>query len=141
MKVLFLDIDGVVNCAHTRQRHGGFIGIDPEMAFKVGKMILDTDCEVVLSSAWRNFPGGREEVDQKVYRTIDVTPNHSSGFRGKEIKMWLDEHPEVTRYAILDDDDDFYPEQPLFQTSWQTGITDDVLGRITEYFNSEEGEE
>lgn len=135
MKVLFLDIDGVCNCESTRQRSRGFIGIDPHMAFRVGKIVLDTGCQVVLSSSWRHFEGGREEVDQQVYKTLDITPTAASGFRGDEINMWLKDHPEVTRYAILDDDSDFHPDQPLFKTTWQTGITDEVAQALTAYLN------
>lgn len=135
MKVLFLDIDGVCNCESTRTRHRGFIGIDPHMAFRVGKIVLDTGCEVVLSSSWRHFTGGREEVDKQVYKTLDITPTADSGFRGDEIRMWLAEHPEVTRYAILDDDSDFHPDQPLFKTTWKTGITDEVAKAVTDYLN------
>lgn len=137
MKVLFLDIDGVVNCATTTQRHRGFIGIDPHMAFKVGKIVLDTGCEIVLSSSWRHFDKGREEVDKQVYKTIDITPDAPNGFRGDEINMWLKEHPEVTQYAILDDDSDFHPDQPLFKTAWKTGITDSIAAALTKFFNEE----
>ena len=31
--------------------------------------------------------------------------------RGEEIQDWLDNHPEVEDYAILDDDSDMLPEQ------------------------------
>ena len=135
MKVLFLDIDGVVNRAGTRQRYRGFMGIDPFLASMVGKIILDTGAAVVLTSTWRHFQGGREEVDRHVYKTFDVTPIADTGFRGEEVKMWLDEHPEVTRYAIVDDDSDFYADQPLFKTNWQTGITDEVAQQVTEFLN------
>jgi hypothetical protein len=52
--------------------------------------------------------------------------------------MWLDQHPDVTRYAILDDDSDFYADQPLFKTAWQTGITDEIAQQVTEYLNGKE---
>lgn len=136
MKVLFLDIDGVVNCVSTRQRHRGFIGIDPLLAFIVGKIQLDTDCHVVLSSAWRLHPDGREEVRKQVCDVIDVTPDLPNGIRGLEIQAWLTEHPGVTRYAILDDNDDFLPDQKLFQTTWQTGITEEIATQVTEYLNA-----
>jgi len=135
MKVLFLDIDGVVNRAGTRQRYRGFMGIDPFLASMVGKIILDTGAAVVLTSTWRHFQGGREEVDRHVYKTFDVTPIADTGFRGEEVKMWLDGHPEVTRYAIVDDDSDFYADQPLFKTNWQTGITDEVAQQVTKFLN------
>ena len=135
MKVLFLDIDGVVNRVGTRQRYRGFMGIDPFLASMVGKIILDTGAAVVLTSTWRHFRGGREEVDRHVYKTFDVTPIADTGFRGEEVKMWLDGHPEVTRYAIVDDDSDFYADQPLFKTNWQTGITDEVAQQVTKFLN------
>lgn len=138
MKVLFIDIDGVVNCATTRQRHRGFIGIDPHMAFLVGKIKLDTDCEVVLSSSWRHFDDGKEEVERQVCKLYDVTPEHTSGFRGNEIAMWLDAHPNVSRYAILDDDTDFIPDQKLFKTEWSTGITKEIAEVVTKYLNEKE---
>ena len=80
MKVLFLDIDGVVNRVGTRQSYHGFTGIDPFLASKVCKIILDTDAAVVLTSTWRHFHGGREEVDRHVYKTFDVTPTATQVF-------------------------------------------------------------
>jgi hypothetical protein len=50
--------------------------------------------------------------------------------------MWLTDHPEVTRYAIVDDNSDFHAFQPLFQTLWQIGITDEIANQITDYLNS-----
>lgn len=135
MKILFLDIDGVVNCSTTTQRHRGFIGIDPHMAFLVGKIQLDTGCEVVLSSSWRHSKEGKSEVRKQVVKFIDCTPTSDSGFRGNEITQWLSEHPEVTRHAILDDDSDFYDDQPLFRTDWRTGLTLEIANEVIEYLN------
>lgn len=143
MKVLFLDIDGVVNCASTAQRHRGVIGIDPLMAFRVGKIQLDTGCEVVLSSSWKHWKEGVEEVEKQVVKLYDKTPSGVTGgftpggeaFRGDEIKYWLHEHPEVTKYAILDDDSDFYSDQTLFRTDWNTGLTEEIARKVTDYLN------
>ena len=138
-KILFLDIDGVVNSEKTFQRHRGAIGIDPYMAFLVGKIQLDTDCDVVLSSSWRY--GNKElldEVRKQVVDFIDVTPDVEGNMvRGKEIQAWLDKHPKVKRYAILDDDSDMLSEQRpnFFQTSWKTGITDEIAKQVTEHLN------
>lgn len=138
MKILFLDIDGVVNCKTTTQRHRGAIGIDPYLAFLVGKIQIDTECEVVLSSTWRLWEESRNEVRKQVIKFIDCTPSLKEHHeRGYEIKAWLDEHPEVIRYAILDDDSDMLPEQKdnFFQTSWEHGITEDIAKRVTEHLN------
>lgn len=148
MKVLFLDIDGVVNCDSTKQRHRGAIGIDPYMAFLVGKIVLDTDVKVVLSSSWRHFPDGKEEVERQVTPIYDVTPTYREGMggkprdiaclRGREIEAWLDEHPNVTRYAILDDNIDMLPEQMpnFFKTSWIQGITPEIALQVTNHLNT-----
>jgi hypothetical protein len=142
MKVLFLDIDGVVNnrrsAAHYSYR--GAIGIDPHLAFLVGKLVMDTDIKVVLSSSWRHWPEGREEIRKQVVDFIDITPTlpRPPGMgrdyceRGREIKAWLDGHPEVTKYAIVDDDNDMLPEQQkhFFKTSFEIGITQATCDRI-----------
>jgi hypothetical protein len=46
---------------------------------------------------------------------------------------WLREHPEVTRYVVLDDDDDCLDELPLFQPSSKTGLTSDISNGIEEF--------
>ena len=65
-KVLFLDIDGVCNSVRYMKsgahRPGSMLGIDPYPAFMVGKIQLDTGCEVVLSSTWRLNKMSRDEV-------------------------------------------------------------------------------
>mgnify|MGYP000491037119 FL=1 len=138
-KILFLDIDGVVNCVTTSQRHRGAIGIDPYMACLVRRIVDATGCEVVLSSSWRHFPGGREEVENQVCPIFDVTPTSSTGFRGDEIRVWLNAHPEVTRYAIVDDNADMLPEQlpNFFKTSWTEGLSEDTQKEIIRHLNSE----
>ena len=147
MKILFLDIDGVANCAKTTQRSGGYIGIDPFMAFLVARIQLKTDCEFVLSSSWRHLPDGIVEIEKRVAKLFDKTgdepydetlpPGIENMQRGREIKAWLDKHPEVTRYAILDDENDMLPEQQenFFKTSWQGGITEEISNKVIAHLN------
>lgn len=136
MKILFLDIDGVVNCMYTAQRHRGMIGIDPFMALMVDRIIQQTGCKVVLSSTWRLWPDSREEVKKQVCEFIDVTPVLSGEERGEEVAQWLAEHPEVEKYAILDDNSDFRPGQPLFKTSWIEGLTDEICKEVIKFLNA-----
>lgn len=136
MKILFLDIDGVVNCKTTSQRHRGFIGIDPYLAFMVGKIQLDTGCEIVLSSTWRLDEKSRAEVRKQVGKFIDCTPSiREKRERGWEIQAWLDKHPDVTKYAILDDDSDMLEHQlpNFFKTSWEHGITPAIAEAVTRH--------
>lgn len=148
VKILFLDCDGVINCANTFKKGGeSYFPVEPYMAFLVGKIQLDTDCKVVLSSSWRHHPESVKYIHNRIVPLFDITgdegidPNRQSGaancLRGREIKAWLDNHPEVTNYAILDDENDMLPEQQenFFKTTWQEGITDEVAKNITEHLN------
>ena len=147
MKVLFLDIDGVVNCESTFQmgaRGGNPFPLDPEMAFRVGKITLETGCSVVLSSSWRHHKDSRMAVTERVVPFIGITPtsdlvNYEDKPRGHEIQAWLDEHPEVEKYAILDDDSDMLDSQldNFFQTSWKTGLTDEIMNKVIEHLGKE----
>lgn len=139
MKVLFLDIDGVCNNKESAKKYNfrGSVGIDPELAFMVGKIVLDTGCEVVLSSTWRLWEETKQQVFKQVYPFIDITPDLRGTTRGEEIQAWLDKHPEVVKYAILDDDTDMLDNQlpHFFQTSWETGITKEIADKVTNYLN------
>ncbi len=145
MKILFLDIDGVVNCKNTSQRHRGFIGIDPYMALLVNRIVEATGAKVVLSSTWRVLEACRNEVKSQVIDFMDVTPpstynkttEHNST-RGEEIQAWLDENGyKVKKYAILDDDTDMLPEQlpNYFQTTWEVGLTEEIANKVIKHLN------
>lgn len=141
MKVIFLDIDGVLNNKETMQRHRGFIGIDPYLVAIFNRIILATDAKIVLSSTWRLEKVFQDEVRKQVWDFIDITPRLPNEKRGTEVKVWLDKHPEVERYAILDDDRDFLEGQPLFKTTWDEGLTEEIAKQVIEYLNSYEKHE
>lgn len=148
MKIIFLDIDGVVNCQdtffRTKDERDNLFCIDPYMALLIGRIIEATDAKIVLSSSWRHHPDGIAVVEKRVWKILDITPTmpRPSGTgveyceRGKEIKAWLDKHPEVTKYAILDDDRDMLPDQPFFKTSWKIGLTDEIAAKVIDHLNS-----
>lgn len=141
-KVLFLDIDGVCNSADymTSGRHvkGTMLGIDPFPAVLVKMIVQDTDCEVVLSSTWRLGKMTRDAVREEVVDFIDVTPDLNGKDRGFEIEDWLNRNPDVTRYAILDDDMDMlaYQAPNFFKTTWKEGLTREIAQKVTEHLNS-----
>jgi hypothetical protein len=136
MKVLFLDVDGVLNCEEAfrneKYREISPYIIEAEKVAMVQRIVSETGCSIVLSSTWRNHEEGKKNVRDRGIDFIDCTPN-TSFMRGVEIKLWLDHHPEVTKHAILDDDSDMLPDQKLFQTSWKTGLTDKITQQVIEY--------
>jgi len=74
VKVLFLDIDGVVNNKRTEKKSLRLMAIDPAMAALVQRIVQNTGCEIVLSSSWRLFQLGRDEVESKVCKFGEITP-------------------------------------------------------------------
>ncbi len=139
MKVLFLDIDGVVNKRdnYNPAIKNNLYPIDSYCAFLVGRIQLSTGCSVVLSSSWRHHPEGVENVSKRVVELLDVTP-YSAKLRGDEVQMWLDKHPEVDKYAILDDDMDFYVYQApnYFKTRFEDGLTDEIAEEVIKHLNA-----
>lgn len=141
MKILFLDIDGVLNNKRTREVFNGYTGIDESLVPLVKEIIDRTGAKVVLSSAWRLHERHALEVFNKVVEYIDTTPDLSSVDkwvkRGDEINAWLRNTkyaPDV--YAILDDMDDFYSYQPLFQTNPSVGITQEIVEKVVSHLNN-----
>jgi len=145
MKVLFLDIDGVCNSAEwAKAGNSMWHGTDPELVKLVRRIIEQTKCAVVLSSTWRLYPEARAVVKRDVCDFIDCTVDYQAGAkrgiveRGLEVQAWLDKHPEVTQYAILDDDSDFLPHQWLFKTSFENGITEEITEAVIAHLNAPE---
>jgi Swiss Army Knife RNA repair-like protein len=137
VKVLFLDIDGVVNNECTKENFRGFRGIDPTLAALVQRIVKNTGCEIVLSSSWRSSQHSRGEVERKICKFADTTPILHAP-RGYEIKVWLILHPEIKHYAILDDNDSILPEQRanLFQTTLASGLTEDITLAVEKHLSS-----
>ena len=57
---------------------------------------------------------------------IDVTPDLRGDPRCHEILAWLERYPEVSRFSVIDDEDDELDELPLFQPSSSTGQLEQV---------------
>lgn len=152
-KIIFLDIDGVLNTRdwHSRMTKDtprdefGWV-FDPVAVENLVHIINETGANIVVSSSWkylgmtklkemwdiRNLPGD----------LLDITPNTVSDeillnanldeielgvCRGNEIKEWLSKHKgEVSNYVIIDDFDDLLPEQMCHAV-----ITNTLIG-ITE---------
>lgn len=143
MKVLFLDMDGVVNSARYfevlskrqyRKARGkakaagrrDFVQmIDPVTVPLLNAIVERTGAKVVISSSWR-IPWTFAEIAAMLERrgfvgdVIDSTPNGvllpvgvTEYERGHEIQAWLDGRPDIKAFAILDDSDDMAHLLPM----------------------------
>ena len=137
MKIIFLDIDGVLNTKETAERWHGLIGMDPELVDRFNKLVEDTSAEVVLSSTWRHKKTWRKTMKDNGLnmRFLDRTISLPGKIRGLEIKEWVDRN-NVDKYVILDDDSDMLPDQLLFKTSFfDGGLTDRICDSVRQFFN------
>jgi hypothetical protein len=136
VNVIFLDIDGVLNTHKTVERWRGCIGIDQVLAQRFSRLQQATGACVVLSSTWRLSRNWKANMHRNgVTGIIDKTPDLRGRIRGEEIQAWLDAHPEVHLYAILDDVRDLLPHQPLFRTSFfRGGLTEEIAQRVLLHF-------
>ena len=109
MKILFLDIDGVLNSQQYLQE-GGYCGLilDPSGMRLLKKIIKDTGARIVLTSSWREHwedPIGtylRGEFGKYGMEIFDRTPILRSS-REEEIRMWLASYEDIENFVVLDD--------------------------------------
>lgn len=133
MKVIFLDIDGVLNCHKTPNPRNFPYVIDNDLLLLFRQLLERTGALVVLSSTWRYDPAGIFSAKHYGVPFIDITPDMPKEPRCKEILEWVRKHPEVNRYAVIDDEDDELDELPLFQPSSRIGLTQELVDGVTAY--------
>ena len=142
MKVIFLDIDGVLNCSEYRQKklkEGHFsVVIQPEHLNRLKKIVETADASIVLISSWRKFwkregnvDSAGKEIEQAFARAglfvADKTPMLQNGSRSHEVALWLEKRPYVKQFVILDDNDFSWSKR--LRKHWvkcppDTGLTD-----------------
>ena len=113
MKIIFLDIDGVLNVIpQGRDEFGSLFHKHFEDNLKF--IIEKTNAKIVISSTWRM---SGLDVMQEMWNKrnlageiIDVTPMLSQVYdrvkRGHEIDFWIKDNPQISNYVIIDDDND-----------------------------------
>lgn len=154
-KVIFLDIDGVLNSNNTfadNQEWRKFfckfsnkslkdeityhmIDIDLDKVFMLRDVCNLTGAKIVISSSWRRlwyYPLTEEKLVNLGLPIVGTTP-YIKGNRGEEIRRYL-QNNKVDNFVILDDDifPDFYElENYLVKTSfYDDGLTEEVAREI-----------
>ena len=142
MKVLFLDIDGVLNYEGCDSRYGSVYFVVEEKVHMLKEIISKTDAKIVLTSTWRHgltdLMLGEETFEAGLYEAfINTLEEHDMEIygctgedettRGEEIEFWLQVAEEqIETFVILDD---MYPEdlklhqEKLVQTVESFGLT------------------
>ena len=135
MKVIFLDIDGVLNCESTSNPRKLPYVVDRKLLKRLKTILDSTRAKVVLSSTWRYDPAGLFSAKRYGIPFIDVTPDMPKQPRCREILAWLKKHPNVDRFVVIDDEDDELDSLPLFQPSASTGLTSEIARGVRDFLN------
>jgi hypothetical protein len=127
MKVIFLDVDGVL--INRRACKIGFGVADPDCVQILNNLIARTGAKIVMSSCWRvgrTIPEMQQLLDKWRVEGVVIgkTPWDFDVERGVEIARWLGDHREVESFVIIDDDKDMGKMMPwLVQTKFEPGLT------------------
>lgn len=146
MRVIFLDFDGVLNsreswdtCTQMHRDHKS-ARLNPPAVDRLARLVKESRAAIVVSSSWRAF----WSLDQlKTWLSKFGIPKNTiigktprcDVMRGREIRQWLDDHPEVTSFVVLDDDSDMETvHHRHVKTSWETGLQDDHVEEALNLF-------
>lgn len=151
MRVLFLDVDGVLN----RIAPDGFYIATIPCPGMVGPSIVELnmvnalevaikqlpDFRLVASSSWRKIYDDPESFSKAIHMQGNYFHEDwatvSLDNRGLEIQEWLHRHLEVTEYAVIDDMDDgikTYHSNQFIRTDDTTGMTWNDLQNVLKIF-------
>lgn len=149
MKVLFLDIDGVLNMFGNSYRtfmkpYGQHI--EPHIVQRLNYVMESVpELSIVISSSWRlNMEDLQKQLMEQGFkhweRVIGHTPSLDA--RGQEIIAWM-VGKEIQRYLVLDDESfdicgekcDVIPRECFIQTDMNEGLLNKDAMFIVNYFN------
>lgn len=159
MKVVFLDIDGVMVTGETVGQHVAVEGhhFNPFAkgpVYQLNRILRETGAHIVVSSSWRCdgprwdallFHFTQQGVEQRpIGRTPDLNRRRPSGIfeavqRGEEIKAWLAH--DVEAFVALDDDSDMDAIRANFvhvrHGMWRGGLNRDHADAAIALLNAE----
>lgn len=133
MKVIFLDIDGVLAAfpfgparpiwTYSGNRDVQY-SLNHDCVERLNRLVEASDARIVISSTWRKFwpydaiasfmkQDGFKYQENVIGRTVELPGIYDdqgrylrSPERGDEIMEWINAYPDITSYVVLDDDSD-----------------------------------
>lgn len=107
MKLLFLDIDGVMTNDDTIINPSQLISFSPSCVDVLNQILRTHDLKIILTSSWRTVFDAEKQnqifIENGIIQTpAGQTPSISNLKRGLEIKKYLEKR-KPTHFLILDD--------------------------------------
>ena len=147
MKVVFLDVDGVLNYAGCKEKFNHFLGVEDECVERLAEIVFSCSPKalIVLTSSWKtlwdNQPINSKELDPMAKYLVDKlkarglnladrTEEKDPSKRGLGIKGWLKKAgSDIDGWVVIDDEIfSDYEERGimphLVKTSFGVGLSD-----------------
>lgn len=145
MKVIFLDFNGVLDTYDNMDE------INPQNLNRLKHIVDECNAKVVISSSLKNsyYKTGQfskkltqivKELQEVGIKIIGITPQANN--RQEEIELYLENHPEVQQFCILDDDyemerlNEHLVKLPSQQEEGQLGLDDVHMNMAIKILNS-----
>ncbi len=140
LKLIFLDVDGVLNCSSTKDTCGVYVGIEDKKVELLKQIVDTTKAKIVLASTWR-YTWFKEDylkseqddlanyLDDKLNKyglsITDKIDDEAIG-RGQGILEYVNNHNvKMDDFIVIDDEMFDYKEtkltKNLIQTSYDKG--------------------
>ncbi len=125
MKVIFIDLDGVVNnyglsdpwtrpdgsiqqpVQGTQNDFGGCMGFDYDKVERLNRVFDDSDWSIVISSSWyltnRTLGALTKWGFRHCHRIVGETLHRMDG-RGAQILYYVEHHPRITDFITIEDE-------------------------------------
>lgn len=148
-KIIFLDFDGVITTLKSHYK------IDFDKVELIKEICDNTGAKIVISSSWRkhNFENTKHYLVNKCNfpypeLLVDQTPDiickyinedkYMSTYRGIEIQCYLNDHPNINNYVILDDDSDMllWHKNKFIKTNTYKGISKSQVNKAIKILNN-----
>ena len=155
MQIIFLDVDGVLNIMSPSYNtaayrpDGSVVWMDVHLIQRLNYLIEKTGAEVVISSSWRlDMKDLKLQLEANSFKHWDKVQGETPyfGFRGDEIQRYLDEHPEIDGYVVLEDEPtdvcgdmcSTIPEEFVVSVDMKNGLTDQDITKAKDILYKQE---
>ena len=158
MKIIFLDVDGVLNYEYCKARVGIYYGVEPENVKLLKKIVDATGAKIILTSSWRREitvgmplecqenPFAIELMSKlkaeglKIYDLVSADTNDEH--RAEQIKQRLAEYrhdgQQIDGWVVLDNEmfpgysDYIFSRHLILTNEYEKGLSEeDVQNAIT----------
>lgn len=143
MKIIFLDVDGVIRLykegtsSKARDIIEESLNLDSSSCNNLKSIITSTGAKIVLTSSWRLVDkNSLSKLFARLtfykiypYHFIGKTPSYPNKDRGYEIYEFIESRKDIEEYIILDYsaiDENYFPNNNFIKIDGRVGITEEI---------------